>query len=179
LRRLLESLEVCDIRLAVEELKHQFVARLAQSPCLEGLGPSASRLIARRAGHVNIDQMARSHGLSRQRFARRFCSTAGMPPKLFARITRFQALVHGLLSTDVSGWASLPAVLGFYDQAHMIHEFRAFAGAPPTAFFQPHGDTVDPPRVHLRGRPSEWFSQDHRSRRASAGPTRCQMPDGT
>jgi AraC-like DNA-binding protein len=157
--RLVESLDVRNIRRAAEELKDQFVARLAQSPCPQGLAPSAFRFIARRAGHVNIDEMARSHGLSRQRFARQFSSVAGLPPKLFARVTRFQALVHRLLSTDVSQWASLPPVLGFYDQGHMINEFRAFAGSPPTVFFQPHGGTVEAPRVRLRGRPSDWLNQ--------------------
>jgi hypothetical protein len=49
--------------------------------------------------------MAGSHGLTRQQFARRFRAAAGLAPKLFARITRFQALVHALLSTDVSQWA--------------------------------------------------------------------------
>jgi hypothetical protein len=58
-------------------------------------------------GCVSIDDMARSHGLSRQQFARKFCAAAGLPPKLFARITRFQALVQALLSTDVSQWASV------------------------------------------------------------------------
>ena len=101
--------------------------------------------------------MARSHGLSRQQFARRFCAAAGLPPKLFARITRFQALVQVLLSTDVSRWASVSPAVGFYDQAHMINEFRAFAGSPPTVFFRPHDGDIDPAKIELRGRPSEWL----------------------
>ena len=61
-------------------------------------------------------------------------------PKLFARITRFQSLVRALLSSDVSQWVSVAPAVGFYDQAHMINEFRAFAGSSPTVFFQPHDD---------------------------------------
>ena len=80
-----------------------------------------------------------------------------MPPKLFARITRFQSLVHALLSTDVARWASVSSVTGFYDQAHMINEFRTFTGSPPTVFFQPHDSTVDSAMITLRGRPSEWL----------------------
>ena len=49
--------------------------------------------------------------------------------------------------------------VGFYDQAHMINEFRAFAGSPPTLFFQPHHSHVDPPKkIQLNGRPSEWLT---------------------
>ena len=94
---------------------------------------------------------------SRLQFSRRFCAAAGLPPKLSARITRFNSLVYALLSTDVSRWASLPAALGYYDQAHMINEFRAFTGTPPTVFFRPHDEVIDPARIQLRGRPSEWL----------------------
>jgi hypothetical protein len=39
----------------------------------------------------------------------------------------------------------------------MINEFRAFAGSPPTVFFQPHGSDLDSAKIQLRGRPSEWL----------------------
>ena len=65
--------------------------------------------------------------------------------------------MHVLLSTDVSRWVSVSSAMGFYDQAHMINEFRAFAGSPPTVFCQPHGGNIDPANVQLRGRPSEWL----------------------
>jgi hypothetical protein len=74
---------------------------------------------------------------------------------LFARITRFQVLVRALLSTEVSRWVSVPPAVGFYDQAHMINEFRAFAGSPPTVFFRPH-EHAQSAAIQLRGRPSEW-----------------------
>jgi AraC-like DNA-binding protein len=54
-------------------------------------------------------------------------------------------------------WASVASDTGFYDQAHMINEFRDFAGAPPTTFFKPHDPAIDPVHIRLRGRPSEWL----------------------
>jgi methylphosphotriester-DNA--protein-cysteine methyltransferase len=147
-----------EIRPCLLALRDALVARHRERHS-DRIGDTASRLIHLRAGRVSIERMARSDGLSRQVFARRFCAAAGLPPKLFARITRFQALIHVLLSTDVSRWASVPAVAGFYDQAHMINEFRAFAGSPPTVFFRPHGGTVDPAHVQLRGRPNEWLQR--------------------
>jgi AraC-like DNA-binding protein len=155
--RLFASLSGVEIRRCVSALKDELVARIGRPDRREIVGQTAPGLIKLHAGRVSIDDMARSHGLSRQQFARRFCAAAGLPPKLFARITRFQALVHVLLSTDVSRWASVSPAIGFYDQAHMINEFRAFAGSPPTVFFQPHGGNIDPANVQLRGRPSEWL----------------------
>ena len=105
----------------------------------------------------SIDDVAARYGISRQRFARGIREATGLPPKLFARIVRFQGLVHELLSHDVVVWASVASETGFYDQAHMINEFRDFAGAPPTTFFKPHDPAIDPSHIKVRGRPSEWL----------------------
>ena len=136
-----------------DELLHRL--RLAAlAPTLEG---AAARLLAARRGSLAIDAVAALYGISRQRFARRFHDATGLPPKLYARIVRFQGLVYSLLSTDVAEWAGVAPDVGFYDQAHMINEFHGFAGAAPTTFFRPHDDTIDPSRIQISGRPSEWL----------------------
>jgi AraC-like DNA-binding protein len=140
-------------------VKHELIARIGRPGAGEPVGQTAPRLIQLHAGRVSIDGMAKSHGLSRKQFARRFTAAAGVPPKLFARVTRFQRLVHTLLTTDVSRWACVPASMGLCDQAHMINEFHAFAGSSPTSFFRPHGIQVDPGTVQVRGRPSEWLRE--------------------
>jgi AraC-like DNA-binding protein len=94
--------------------------------------------------------------VSHQTLARRFGISTGLPPKHFARLCRFQALVHLLLATDVEQWGVTAPKLGFYDQAHMINEFRTFAGQPPTTFFQPHGQDAPSRKSGLHGRPCEW-----------------------
>jgi len=55
-------------------------------------------------------------------------------------------------------WPSVASDTGFYDQAHMINEFRDFAGAPPTTFFKPHDPAIDPLHIRLRRRPNEWLN---------------------
>jgi len=63
------------------------------------------------------------------------------------------ALVGGCAPVACGGVAP---VAGFYDQAHMINEFRMFAGSAPTAFFKPHGESPGDVAIRVRGRPSEW-----------------------
>lgn len=151
---LFESLSALPLRLRLSELCRVLIPGSAGS--LDRLGHAASRAIAMRGGRVSIEEMASRHGFNRQEFARRFSTATGMTPKMFARITRFQSLVQALLSTDVSEWASVAPGVGFYDQAHMINDFREFAGSAPTVFFQPRGETVHARKLQLRGRPSEW-----------------------
>ena len=156
--QLLDRLSGHDVRVCLSSLRDDILARFRASSADDPIARSAPRLISLHGGRVSVDDMARSHGLSRQLFTRRFAYAAGMPPKLFARITRFQALVRVLLSTDVARWSSAALTAGFYDQSHMINEFRALTGLSPTIFFQPHSD--DRRKVRLRGRPSDWLIGD-------------------
>jgi len=155
--RLFASPPCMDLPNCLSALKNALASRAGRPSSGETVGQTSPRFITLHSGLVSINSMVRSHGLSRREFSRRFRAAAGLPPKLFARITRFQALVHALLSTDISLWASVSLDVGFYDQAHMINEFRAFAGSPPTVFFQPHGSDLDRAKIQLRGRPSEWL----------------------
>jgi AraC-like DNA-binding protein len=165
--RLLASVAAVGRTRAVSLLKDALLSRIGRpvashaegSSCRETVGDTAAHVIIVRGGCVSIGRLAKSHGLSRQQFARRFTASTGVTPKQFARIARFQALVQALLTTDVSRWALLPSGLGFYDQAHMINEFHSLAGAPPTIFFRPHDDSIDPARIRLRGRPSDWVTE--------------------
>jgi AraC-like DNA-binding protein len=144
-----------DLRVATAALSDACLMRIGVAPNVDPVGRTAPRIIHDLGGLVSIRAIAERHGLGRQQFAQRFQGATGLSPKLFARITRFQRLVRSLLTTDVERWPSLPGVTGFYDQAHMINEFRVFAGSSPTSFFRPH-DNIERPTTRLHGRPSEW-----------------------
>jgi AraC-like DNA-binding protein len=69
-------------------------------------------------------------GCSRRHLVRRFAEDVGVPPKLAARLIRFEAARRRLGTVPL---ARLAAEHGFADQAHLTREFRALGGAPPTA----------------------------------------------
>lgn len=60
-----------------------------------------------------------------------FAGEVGLSPKRFARIARVRGVVA---SASRRQWAQLANDTGYYDQAHMITEFRAMMGVPPGAF---------------------------------------------
>jgi AraC-like DNA-binding protein len=153
-----EAMSLLPSRRRVEALRGELMARMDRGAGGGGIEHLAFRLMMQRRGRLWIDDLAKRQGLTRQQLARRFSAATGLNPKLFARITRFQALIQALLSTDVSEWVSVAPAVGFYDQAHMINEFRAFAGSPPTVFFQPHDEQRPSATIHRRGRPSEWVA---------------------
>jgi len=85
------------------------------------------------AGSVRIDELAREIGISRQHLARQFLHHVGVSPKTFARVMRFRRVTDSLDTSDVD-WADVAAEHGFYDQAHLIADFRELAGTTPNAF---------------------------------------------
>jgi AraC-like DNA-binding protein len=71
-------------------------------------------------------------GLTPRQLIARFRSRIGMSPKLFSRIARFQRVIHAM--DGETSWVELADRYGFADQAHLIREFREFAGTTPTAY---------------------------------------------
>ncbi len=96
----------------------------------------AVELLEAAAGNCRMDDLTRAADLSPRQLDRRFLSAVGLPPKAFARIVRFQALLTAYRAGEYTRWADLALQCGFYDQAHLANEFRQFAGAPPTEFFR-------------------------------------------
>jgi AraC-like DNA-binding protein len=73
-------------------------------------------------------------GLSERRFVEMFRAEVGLTPKLFCRVQRFQQAVRRLAAGGPLEWAALALDCGYYDQAHLIRDFRTFSGLSPTAY---------------------------------------------
>jgi AraC-like DNA-binding protein len=89
--------------------------------------------IRRAGGALSIAGLAGASGVSHRRFTEAFRRAVGVGPKTAARIARFNRVLAALGRTGRAPGADAAAEHGYFDQAHMLAEFRAFAGAPPTA----------------------------------------------
>ena len=88
---------------------------------------------ADRLASANVDAVAADLGVSARHLRRTFHETVGMGPKAFTRITRFGRALDAARARTPVNWASIAATAGYYDQAHLIAEFRAIAGVTPSA----------------------------------------------
>lgn len=104
----------------------------------------AVQQLSRGGGVSSIRQIQLDTGLSHTRFIQLFREHVGLTPKLFYRVRRF----HGLLKRIEKGlsvhWAELAADCGYFDQAHLIHDFRAFAGITPQAYDRMVSQAAEP-----------------------------------
>lgn len=86
-------------------------------------------------------QIAEQVGYSSRRFIQLFKQEVGLTPKLFSRINRFQRVITSLeKEVNTPNLSQVAAEVGFTDQAHFTHDFRAFSGLTPATFLSQRGD---------------------------------------
>lgn len=78
-------------------------------------------------------------GFSTRHFNQLFRHQVGLTPKLFCRIQRFQQVLNLLSGKNQVDWMDVVFTCGYFDQAHLIHEFRAFADCTPTEYLSQRG----------------------------------------
>jgi AraC-like DNA-binding protein len=84
---------------------------------------------------VSVAAVLETIGLSERRFSRIFSEQVGLTPKLFQRVRRFQRMMASLASRGEVDWAGAATAGGYYDQAHLINDFRVFSSVTPADFF--------------------------------------------
>ena len=86
---------------------------------------TAVRIIRGRGGNIRVRELSALLGPSERTIERSFDDCVGMPPKVFARLMRFHALL-----------AHPDRDAGYVDDSHLIHDFREFSGTTPAQFRQ-------------------------------------------
>jgi AraC-like DNA-binding protein len=88
---------------------------------------------ADRLTSASVNAVAKGLGVSERHLRRVFREAVGVSPKTFARLARFRRALFAARDDGHASWASIATAAGYYDQAHLIAEFRAIAGVTPPA----------------------------------------------
>lgn len=132
-RRLFDRLaDAHDTALAAAILESAIAERLATA---DG-GNARTELAlaaADRLASASVNAVAVDLGVSERHLRRVFRETVGVSPKAFAKLTRFHRALRDAREDAHPSWAGIAATAGYYDQAHLIAEFRAIAGVTPRA----------------------------------------------
>jgi len=147
-RRLVEQLaESSSPREAIGRIE----ASLGETPALDPVERALAWLVENR-GQVPVEELADSASLSPRQFRRICLERTGLAPKRLARVLRFrQALAH-TGKERAADWAQVALECGYYDQAHLINEFREFSGLAPGEFAaSSHSSNLAAPALSLAG----------------------------
>lgn len=83
-------------------------------------------------GNLAIEKTASLACLSLKQFERKCKERIGMNPKMYARILRFSKAYRMREALPNLPWIKIAYEAGYFDQMHMIRDFKIFAGVNPS-----------------------------------------------
>ncbi|MBL7478423.1 helix-turn-helix domain-containing protein [Legionella bononiensis] len=78
----------------------------------------------------SVNHLATDLGYTNRTLERRFKDYVGISPQKFLLLKRFQTTLMHL--RNGKNWEEIMEFSNYYDQAHFIHEYKAFSGLTPT-----------------------------------------------
>lgn len=84
----------------------------------------------------SMETIGRETGYSERYSQRLFRKKIGITPKLYSRIIRFQNTIKAIYFDKNPILAKVAQKVRFYDQAHLIHEFKQFTNKTPSETLQ-------------------------------------------
>jgi AraC-like DNA-binding protein len=121
----------------LDRLAHAIALRTQQSfePASARLARRAVRLLE--GDEVRVESVAERLGVTARHLRRAFTESVGIGPKDFARTVRLQRAVR--MAATSKDWVRIASDAGYYDQAHLIADFRELVGLTPGAFVKRAG----------------------------------------
>jgi AraC-like DNA-binding protein len=119
---------------AVEEVEDFLIGKRLNTLFEPRQVRAAAQLLYHTKGRFRVAELAdRCHTSARQ-LERKFDEATGVSPKTLARAIRFEAIRSRLMFQPVANLTDLAYEFGYTDQAHFIHDFKAFTDKTPSAF---------------------------------------------
>ena len=107
-------------------LHHHTTGPIQMKAALEMFGMGGNGALVR--------AVSRELGFSQRRFIHLFSCHVGLTPKVFCRILRFQRARVLAEKLEAPDWAELAIACGYFDQSHLIKDFKAFSGSTPNIY---------------------------------------------
>jgi AraC-like DNA-binding protein len=106
----------------------------SDSSSLRLVAYAASRLRDDASGGISIRALAAEMKLSPRRLQQVFAAQLGLSPSVWRRVQRLHATLRLLRNVEMPQWSQLALRAGYYDQSHLINDFRALCGLTPQQF---------------------------------------------
>lgn len=81
-----------------------------------------------------IESIAGEVGVSHGHLDREFLRVVGMSPRVLARLLRMRRLLDAIDVGDDPSWSGLAAAFGWFDQSHLIRDFKRHTGVTPARY---------------------------------------------
>ena len=105
-------------------------------------------------GEASVANVARECNVSERQLERLFHEHVGVSPKMLSRLARFQRALAGFDSER--NWAEVAVQAAYYDQSHLLHDFRRFADETAAFLVSPTTDLAE--HFTARRKRPEWLT---------------------
>ena len=97
---------------------------------------TAAATILKQEGQIEINTLIKDCNLSLRQLERKFVEQIGIPPKLYARIARFNRALKLKQEDPDLNWTDITYELNYFDQMHLIKDFRELSNDTPSNLFR-------------------------------------------
>jgi AraC-like DNA-binding protein len=111
---------------------------------------------------LTIGALAARFGLTHRRTIEIFDRTVGLKPKAFYRVRRLRRVFQMSDASPRLSWTTIAHRCGYYDQAHLINDFRQLTGILPSEYVATRSSVG-------HGFIPHWLAENHESRGKSRG----------
>ena len=126
-----EKLQAAESHVAIRDLVEAFLLQQARDLRPRLPFDLAMHQLLQRQGNMTIDHVAAQACLSVRQFECISRARLGMSPKAFARVVRFSAAYRMREERPGLRWTDIAYQCGYFDQMHLIRDFKDFAGMAP------------------------------------------------
>jgi AraC-like DNA-binding protein len=106
-----------------------------RQPAIQTADQLANHILEQR-GLLSMEALTTRFHVSARHLRRLFKERVGVSPKFYARLKRF-GYTHYCLQAGQFNWRHFVGDHGYYDQAHLIRDFKTFSGRPPKLQWRP------------------------------------------
>lgn len=121
-----------DLAMRFTCLESWLLARLRPAVAVHPAVRWALRRIISTRGLVSVESLSGETGYTRKHLNALFQRQVGLGPKALAQVHRFRHAIDTLAQRDQVPWAELAADCGYYDQSHLLRDFKAHSGYAPS-----------------------------------------------
>ena len=127
---------VDEFKTRINILNYSFEKRLLTTSVPDSLVKKAVYIMMRNNGKIKISKLHEQLCVSKSTLEKKFQEHVGLSPKILSNILRFNSIVYSGQQDPAPSLTELSYRQGFFDQAHLVHNFRSFTGLPPGRFFK-------------------------------------------
>ena len=133
----LQAFIECDDQLiSVKSYLDRFFIKNLHEPKHHKIFEEALEILQTNSESMLIKEICKELGVSNKHLIKMFKDRVGLLPKSVHRINKFQKVITEINNNPNIDWSELVYNCNYFDQAHLINEFKNFCGITPAKYLK-------------------------------------------